>query len=55
MGLKTLICVLWAVCVGQTAGSQHGPNIIIMLMDDVSAPEVFFFKGLTDKLTSERH
>ncbi|XP_016308676.1 N-acetylgalactosamine-6-sulfatase-like isoform X1 [Sinocyclocheilus anshuiensis] len=35
MSLKTVICVLWAVCVGQTAGSQHGPNIIIMLMDDM--------------------
>ncbi|XP_073691826.1 N-acetylgalactosamine-6-sulfatase [Garra rufa] len=35
MGLKTVICVLWAVFVGQTAGSQHGPNIIIMLMDDM--------------------
>ncbi|XP_016101353.1 N-acetylgalactosamine-6-sulfatase-like [Sinocyclocheilus grahami] len=35
MSVKTVICVLWAVSVGQTAGSQHGPNIIIMLMDDM--------------------
>uniref|UniRef100_A0A9J8AN37 N-acetylgalactosamine-6-sulfatase n=1 Tax=Cyprinus carpio carpio TaxID=630221 RepID=A0A9J8AN37_CYPCA len=35
MSLTTVICVLWAVSVGQTAGSQHGTNIIIMLMDDM--------------------
>lgn len=45
MSLKTVVCVLWAVCVDQTAGSQHAPNIIIMLMDDVSHLEVFFLEA----------
>lgn len=45
MSLKTVICVLWAVCVGHTEGSQHGPNIIIMLMDDVSPLDVFFLEA----------
>lgn len=52
MSFKTVICVLWALCVGQTAGSQHAPNIIIMLMDDVSPLQVFFLEA---QLTSERY
>ncbi|KAK2914241.1 hypothetical protein Q8A67_002640 [Cirrhinus molitorella] len=43
MDLKTVICVLWAVCVGQTSGSQHGPNIIIMLMDDMGWGDLGIF------------
>ncbi|XP_051565181.1 N-acetylgalactosamine-6-sulfatase [Myxocyprinus asiaticus] len=32
---QTIICALWTVYVCQTAGRQHAPNIIIMLMDDM--------------------
>lgn len=35
MCVQAVLCVLWAACVCQTAGSQHDPNIIIMLMDDM--------------------
>lgn len=35
MCLQAVICVLWTACVCQTAGNQHDPNIIIMLMDDM--------------------
>lgn len=41
MCLQAVICVLWTACVCQTAGNQHDPNIIIMLMDDVSPLWVF--------------
>ncbi|XP_077057673.1 N-acetylgalactosamine-6-sulfatase isoform X1 [Siphateles boraxobius] len=43
MCFQAVICVLWTACVCQTAGNQHDPNIIIMLMDDMGWGDLGIF------------